>query len=136
MSELRIYHGQASGDEPPKSLIQRAIDSATLPSDAPAIEAGEVVHHDTVEHYRADFGRSTSGQSVVCLVDPRSGDWVKPSDVSGSPIGDGSEVVGALQDALRAEFGGGVMSVVSVDQPHRTVDGTPRALPETLEVER
>lgn len=136
MSELRFYHGRASGHEPPKSLIRRAIDSATLPSDAPAIEAGEVVHHDTVEHYRADFGRSTSGQSVVCLVDPRSGDWVKPSDVSGSPIGDGSEVVGALQDALRAEFGGGVMSVVSVDEPHRTVDGTPRALPETLEVEQ
>jgi hypothetical protein len=61
---------------------------------------------------------------------------VNPSDVSGSPIGDGSGVVGALQDALRAEFGGGVMSVVSVDEPYRTVDGTPRALPETLEVER
>lgn len=136
MSELRLYHGQPDGYEPPKSLIQRAIDSATLPADAPAIEAGEVVHHDTVEHYRADFGRSTSGQSVVCLIDPRSGDWVKPSAVSGSPIGDGSGVVGALQDALRAEFGAGYMSVVSVDEPHRTVDGTPRALPETLEVER
>jgi len=136
MTELRIYHGQPAGDEPPKSLIRRAIDSATLPSDAPAIEAGEVVHHDTVEHYRADFESSTSGQSVVCLVDPRSGDWVKPSDVSGSPIGDGSGVVGALQDALRAEFGAGVMSVVSVDEPYRTVDGTPRALPETLEVEQ
>jgi hypothetical protein len=136
MSELRVYHGQSAGLEPPKSLIRRAIDSATLPSDSPAIEAGEVVHHDTVEHYRADFGRSTSGQSVVCLLDPRSGDWVKPSDVSGSPIGDGSEVVGALQDALRAEFGGSIISVVSVDKPHRTVDGTPRALPETLEVER
>jgi len=136
VSELRIYHGRSAGSEPPKPLIQRAIDSATLPSDAPPIEAGEVVHHSTVEHYRADFGNSTSGQSVVCLVDPRSGDWVKPSAVSGSPIGDGSGVVGALQDALRAEFGGGVMSVVTVDEPHRTVDGTPRALPETLEVDQ
>jgi len=136
MSELRIYHGQPAGDEPPKSLIQRAIDSATLPADAPAIEAGEVAHHSTVQHYRTDFSSSTSGESVVCLVNPRSGDWVKPSDVSGSPIGAGSGVVGALQDALRAEFGGGVMSVVSVDEPYRTVDGTPRALPETLEVEQ
>jgi len=136
MSELRIYHGRPDGHEPPKSLIRRAIDSATLPSDSPNIEAGEVVHHSRVQHYRVDFGRSTFGQSVICLADPQTGEWVQPSDISGSPIGDGSGVVGALQDALRAEFGGGVMSVVSVDEPHRTVDGTPRALPETLEVEQ
>jgi len=135
MSEVRIYHGRPAGEEPSKSLIRRAIDSATLPSDAPAIEAGEVVHHSTVTDYRADFGPSTVGQSVICLCDPQTGDWVKPSNISGSPIGDGSGVVGALQDALRAEFGGGVMSIVSVDEPLRTVDGTPRALPETLEVE-
>jgi hypothetical protein len=67
----------------------------------------------------------------VCLTDPRTGDWIPTSEITGSAVCDGSGIIGALQDALRAEFGPGY-TVVRVDEPHRTVNGHPRALPEAL----
>jgi len=127
MAELRIYHGKTDGVEPPRRLLREGIEAATESTPSPAFCAGEIVHHSQVEHYRADFGRDTQGQSVIALCDPDTGDNITTSDVT-------QETIDEIETELRNRLGAGYLAVLSVDESLRLEsDGTPRTLPESLE---
>jgi hypothetical protein len=126
MAELRLYHGRPNGVEPPSQLLTEAIETASKNTSSPAFCAGEVVHHAQVEHWRADFGTDTGGESVVCLCDPDTGSNVPASDVT-------TATVDAIETELRNRLGAGVLAVMRVGSAYRTdSDGQPRALPEAL----
>jgi hypothetical protein len=126
MAELRLYHGRPDGVEPPSKLFTEAIETASTNTPSPTFCAGEVVHHTQVQHWRADFGTDTGGESVVCLCDPDTGSDVPVSDVT-------ETTVKAIETELRNRLGAGVLAVMRVDPAYRTgSDGRPRALPEAL----
>jgi len=131
MAELRLYHGRSEQQAPPLSLLDDAIRTASAATPNPAFCAHEVVHHEQVQHWRADFGPETGGQSAIALCDPADESDVPASDIS-------EETVAQIETELRNRLGGGagLLAVMRVDETHRVgSDGHPRALPVGLDPE-
>jgi hypothetical protein len=126
MAELRIYHGRPEGIEPPSQLLTEAIETASQKTPSPEFCGGEIAHHSQVQNWRADFGRDTGGESVICVCDPETGSDVRAEDVT-------TATVDAIETELRNRLGAGVLAVMRVDSAYRLdSEGHPRALPEAL----
>jgi hypothetical protein len=131
MAELRLYHGRDAQTAPPLSLLDAAIQTASAATPNPPFCAHEVVHHEQVKHWRADFGPETGGQSAIALCDPTD-----ESDVPAADISD--ETVAQIETELRNRLagGGGLLAVMRIDETYRVdADGHPRALPTGLDPE-
>jgi len=131
MAEVRLYHGRDAQTAPPLSLLDAAIQTASTATPDPAFCAHEVVHHEQVKHWRADFGPETGGQSAIALCDPSDESDVPASDISG-------DTVAQIETELRNRLGGGsgLLAVMRVDETYRVdADGHPRALPVGLDPE-
>jgi len=129
MAELRLYHGRDAQTAPPVSLLGDAIRTASAATPNPAFCAYEVVHHEQVKHWRADFGPETGGESAIALCDPSD-----ESDVSAADISDAT--VAEIETQLRNRLGGGagLLAVMRIDETYRVdADGHPRALPVGLD---
>jgi hypothetical protein len=129
MAELRLYHGRDAQTAPPLSLLDEAIRAASTATPNPAFCAHEVVHHDQVKHWRADFGPETGGQSAIALCDPDD-----ESDISVADISD--ETIAQIETEIRNRLGGGsgLLAVMRIDETYRVdSDGHPRALPVGLD---
>jgi len=129
MAELRLYHGRDAETAPPLSLLDDAIRTASAATPNPSFCAHEVVHHDTVKHWRADFGSETGGESAIALCD-----LADKSDVPTADISDAT--VAQIETELRNRLGGGagLLAVMRVDETHRIdANGHPRALPVGLD---
>jgi len=131
MAELRLYHGRDAQTAPPVSLLGDAIRTASAATPNPAFCAYEVVHHEQIKHWRADFGPETGGESAIALCDPSD-----ESDVSAADISDAT--VAEIETQLRNRLGGGagLLAVMRVDETYRVdTNGHPRALPVGLDPE-
>jgi len=129
MAELRLYHGRDAQTAPPLSLLDDAIRTASSATPNPSFCAHEVVHHEQVKHWRADFGPETGGESAIALCDPSD-----ESDVPASDISD--DTVAQIETELRNRLAGGsgLIAVMRVDETHRVdAGGHPRALPVGLD---
>lgn len=130
MAELRLYHGRDAQTAPPLSLLDAAIKTASAATPDPPFCAYEVIHHEQVKHWRADFGSETGGQSAIALCDPADESDVPASDISDATV---AQIETELRDRLG---GGGLLAVMRVDETHRVdSDGHPRALPVGLDPE-
>jgi len=131
MAELRLYHGRDAQTAPPLSLLDAAIRKASDATPNPAFCAYEIIHHEQVKNWRADFGSETGGESEIALCDP--------ADESDVPATDSSDATVAQVEAeLRNRLGGGsgLLAVMRIDETHRVdSDGHPRALPVGLDPE-
>jgi len=131
MAELRLYHGRDAQTAPPLSLLDSAIQTASAATPDPPFCAYEVIHHEQVKHWRADFGPETGGESVIALCEPAD-----KSDVRAADIPDAT--VAQIETELRNRLGGGsgLLAVMWIDETYRVdADGHPRALPVGLDPE-
>jgi len=129
MAELRLYHGRDGQKAPPLSLLDDAIQAASSATPDPSFCAHEVVHHDEVQHWRADFGSETGGQSAIALCGPSDESDVPASDISDATV---AQIETEIRNRLAG--GSGLIAVMRVDETHRVdADGHPRALPVGLD---
>jgi len=131
MAELRLYHGRDAETAPPLSLLDDAIRTASAATPNPPFCAYEIIHHEQVKHWRADFGPETGGESVVVLCDPADESDIPAADISDATV---TQIETELRNRLTG--GAGLLAVMRVDETHRVdADGHPRALPVGLDPE-
>jgi len=131
MAELRLYHGRDAQTAPPLSLLDAAIQTASAATPNPPFCAYEIIHHEQVKHWRADFGSETGGQSAIVLCDPADGSDGPAGDISDATV---TQIETELRNRLTG--GAGLLAVMRVDETHRVdADGHPRALPVGLDPE-